>query len=222
MSAIFFGSISTVADTSELQREAFNQAFEAHGLDWRWDRDDYRAMLAASGGQSRIAQYASSRGETVDARAVHATKSTLFQAALATAPVAARPGVVDTIEAARSNGWKLGLVTTTSPANVSALLDALSPTIRRQDFDVIVDSSSVDAPKPDKAAYVFALGQLGETPDDCVAVEDNADGVRSAVAAGLPCVAFPNANTAGTEIPGAEASVQHLDVSALQQLVRTK
>ena len=40
MPAILFGSISTVADTSELQREAFNQAFAEHGLDWRWDRDD--------------------------------------------------------------------------------------------------------------------------------------------------------------------------------------
>ena len=36
MSAILFGSISTIADTSELQRQAFNQAFKAHGLDWDW------------------------------------------------------------------------------------------------------------------------------------------------------------------------------------------
>ena len=67
MSALLLGSISTVADTSELQRQAFNQAFEAHGLDWRWDRDDYRAMLSTSGGQDRIAGYARSRGEDVDA-----------------------------------------------------------------------------------------------------------------------------------------------------------
>ena len=38
MSAILFGSISTLADTSELQRRAFNEAFEAHGLDWNWSR----------------------------------------------------------------------------------------------------------------------------------------------------------------------------------------
>jgi hypothetical protein len=55
VSALLFGSISTVADTSELQRAAFNRAFAEHGLDWTWDRDDYRAMLATSGGRSRIA-----------------------------------------------------------------------------------------------------------------------------------------------------------------------
>lgn len=222
MSAILFGSISTVADTSELQRQAFNQAFEAHGLDWNWDRDDYRAMLATSGGQLRIAEYANTRGETVDAQAVHASKSTFFQQSLATAQLAPRPGVTDTIKAAKGNGWKLGLVTTTSPANVSALLEALSPDVQGQDFDLIVDSSSVDAPKPDKAAYVFALQHLNEASGDCVAIEDNADGVRSAVAAGLPCVAFPNENTVVNDITGAARRVDHLDPDELQQLVYGK
>ena len=46
MPALLLGSISTVADTSELQRQAFNQAFEEHGLDWQWDQDQYRAMLS--------------------------------------------------------------------------------------------------------------------------------------------------------------------------------
>ncbi len=53
MSALLFGSISTIADTSELQREAYNRAFEAHGLEWNWDRDRYRSMLDSSGGKNR-------------------------------------------------------------------------------------------------------------------------------------------------------------------------
>ena len=65
MSVILFGSISSIADTSELQRESFNEAFEKHGLDWRWDRDDYAAMLGKSGGKDRVAEYAASRGEDV-------------------------------------------------------------------------------------------------------------------------------------------------------------
>jgi HAD superfamily hydrolase (TIGR01509 family) len=219
MSAILFGSISTVADTSELQRLAFNQAFRAHGLDWVWEREDYQARLARSGGEARIAEYARSRGETVDASAVHASKSRIFQTDLATARLEPRPGVLDTIAAAKRQGWKLGLVTTTSPENVSALLDALTPEVRREDFDVIVDSSRVDAPKPDPAAYAVALAHLGETSEHSIAIEDNPDGVHSAVAAGLRCVAFPNENTAGADLSGAEQRVDHLDASVLNQLV---
>jgi HAD superfamily hydrolase (TIGR01509 family) len=218
MSALLLGSISTVADTSERQRQAFNQAFEAHGLDWRWDQDQYRAMLSKNGGQARIAEYAQSLGQTVDAQAVHETKSRIFQDNLAQGDLAPRPGVVDSIKGAKSNGWKVGLVTTTSPANISALLSALSPHVQAQDFDLIVDSSSVPQPKPDKAAYTFALEHLREVPGDCVAVEDNIGGVQAAVAAGVTCVAFPNENTAQDDFAAARRRVDQLDAAELLEL----
>ncbi|HEY0934419.1 MAG TPA: HAD-IA family hydrolase [Trebonia sp.] len=215
MPALLLGSISTVADTSELQRQAFNQAFAEHGLDWRWDQDQYRALLSGNGGQARIADYAQSRGQTVDAKAIHETKSRIFQEELAKGGLAPRDGIVDTVKRVKSDGWKVGLVTTTSPANVAALLGALSPQLQAGDFDVIVDSSSVERPKPDKAAYVFALESLGEVPAGCIAVEDNVGGVQSAVAAGVKCIAFPNENTAGGDFTGAELRVDRLDTAEL-------
>ncbi len=219
MSAILFGSISTVADTSELQREAFNQAFDAHGLGWRWDRDEYLSMLGTSGGRTRIAEYAAAHGQTVDAAAVHDTKSTLFQQNLAASGIGPRAGVVETIRGAKDRGLKVGLVTTTSTANVEALIAALAPAVRAGDFDVIVDASSVEQPKPDKAAYEFAVASLGEDKGGCVAVEDNVDGVRAAAAAGLPCVAFPNENTAGHDFSAADRCVDHVDIDQLAQLI---
>lgn len=221
MSAILFGSISTVADTSELQRQAFNQAFDAHGLGWHWDRDDYLAMLDTSGGRDRIAQYAAAQGQTVDATAVHDTKSELFRKSLAGSGIAPRAGVVETIRDAKARGLKVGLVTTTSEANVAALIEALTPAVRTADFDVIVDASSVPQPKPDKAAYEFAVASLGEATAGCVAVEDNLDGVRAAVAAGLPCVAFPNENTAAADFSAADRRVDHVDIDELAQFLST-
>ena len=215
MPALLFGSISTIADTSELQRQAFNQAFAAYGLDWHWDQDQYRAMLSGSGGQARTADYAQSLGQAVDAKAVHETKSRIFQESLAKGGLAPRDGVVDAVKSARDNGWKVGLVTTTSPGNVSALLGALSPQLSARDFDLIVDASSGQRPKPDKAAYVFALEQLGEAPAACIAVEDNVGGVQAAVAAGVPCVAFPNENTADGDFTGARRRVDRLDAAEL-------
>jgi len=217
MPAILFGSISTVADTSELQRDSFNESFEIHGLDWRWDRDQYRAMLSQSGGQSRIAEYAQSLGQTVDAQAIHETKSEIFRDLLATAELSPRAGVVETIKGARDNDWKVGLVTTTSGDNVLSLLAALSPNIAMDDFDVIVNASSVEQPKPDKAAYSFALQNISEVPGDCVAIEDNVDGVQAAVAAGLTCVAFPNQNTLDHDFRAAIGRVDRLDVNELQR-----
>jgi beta-phosphoglucomutase-like phosphatase (HAD superfamily) len=98
-------------------------------------------------------------------------------------------------------------------------MDALGPELGAGDFDVVVDSSSVQQPKPGPAAYEFAVRSLGEQPGGCVAVEDNVDGVRAATAAGLTCVAFPNANTADGDFTAAADRVDRLEIDALQKLI---
>ncbi len=215
MTALFLGSISTLADTSETQRNAFNAAFAAHGLDWNWDRDTYQAMLATAGGRNRIAAYAGERGVAVDADAVHATKSQLFQERLAETGAQARAGVVDTIGAVRSDGGPVALVTTTSRANVDALLTALAGQVSASDFDVVITADDVTQAKPHPAAYELALSRLGVAAADGIAVEDNVDGVAAAVAAGLRCVAFPNGNTAGHDFSAAVSVADHLDATVL-------
>jgi HAD superfamily hydrolase (TIGR01509 family) len=222
MSAILFGSIGTIADTSELQRQAFNQAFKAHGLDWCWNREQYLTMLEKSGGQQRVAEYASSTGQTVDAEAIHRSKSEFFQKSLAKSQIQPRSGVVKTIQGAKNKRLKLALVTTTSQENISLLIEALSPNIQATDFDLIVDASSIKLPKPDKAAYIFALERLGEKPDDCIAIEDNLGGVEAAIAAGLDCVAFPGENTAHHDFKEAQYLVNRLDSEELQTFLLSK
>jgi HAD superfamily hydrolase (TIGR01509 family) len=217
MSAILFGSISTISDTSELQRQAFNQAFQAHGLDWYWDREEYLIMLENSGGQNRIGDYAESMGQTVDAEEIHRSKSEFFQTSLTEAQIKPRLGVVETIQSAKSQGLKIAFVTTTAQENISLLMAALQPSIQVTDFDLILNADSVDRPKPDKAAYTFALERLGEKSANCIAIEDNLSGVASAIAAGLDCVAFPNENTAHHDFKQANYLVDRLDFDRLQK-----
>ena len=218
MSAILFGSISTLADTSELQRRAFNEAFAAHGLDWEWSQDDYREMLGSNGGAQRIADYAASRSDDVDAAEVHATKSSIFQELLGTQQVTARPGVAETIKRAREGGHKIGLVTTTSSENVAALLNALQGAIDAGDFDIVVDKTAVEEPKPSPSAYLFALSELGVDAADAVAIEDNEGGLKAAAAAGIACVAFPNQNTSGGDFGDASETVEAIDLDRLSEL----
>ncbi|MEO1062391.1 MAG: HAD-IA family hydrolase [Actinomycetota bacterium] len=210
MPALLFGSISTLADTSERQRTAFNDAFAAHGLDWHWDRAAYRELLTSAGGRARVAADARRLGHDVDADAVHATKSELFRSDLGATGVEPRPGVVAAVRAAREAGEPVALVTTTSRENVDALLQGLAPNVSVADFDVIVTADDVTEPKPHPAAYETALERLGIGPAHAVAVEDNVDGVAAATAAGVRCVAVPNENTAGHDFSAADAIVDRL------------
>jgi len=215
LTAILFGSISTLADTSEIQRDAFNQAFAEHGLDWTWDRETYAGLLDSNGGRDRVAAYAAERGEDVDADAVHATKSRIYQETLRSTEVSPREGVAETMQAAKEQGHQLGLVTTTSGDNVAALRDALSGKVDFADFGVVVDQSQVSERKPDPEAYALALRELGVQAEDAVAIEDNLGGVASARAAGVEVVAFPNGNTVTHDF-GSTRRVESVDLKDLR------
>ena len=219
MSALLFGSISTLADTSEVQRRAFNQAFATHGLDWEWSREDYASMLGSNGGADRIAEFARKNGTDVDAKAVHATKTDAFHTLLADADITPRPGVVDTIAAARNDGISVALVTTTSRDNIDALLSALSPAVSADSFDLVVDKTQVDAVKPDPASYRFALERLDESASSAVAVEDNVGGVAAAHDAGIRTIAFPNENTVDGDFSAADEKVDALDPAHVGELL---
>jgi HAD superfamily hydrolase (TIGR01509 family) len=215
MPTILFGSISTLVDTSELQREAFNDAFAAHELDWTWDQATYRGLLDRNGGARRIADHAAANGQDVDAEAVHATKSARFQELLAERGVAPREGVAETIRAAWQRGIDVGVVTTTSSANVAAILGALGPDLDTDDLAIVLDAEQVERPKPDPEVYTLASQRLGVGPPGCVAIEDNPGGVAAAVAAGITCIAFPNENTRGLDFDGAITTVDRLDLDTL-------
>ncbi|MEM7784897.1 MAG: HAD family hydrolase, partial [Planctomycetota bacterium] len=122
MKAILFGSIGVITETSELQRESFNDAFAANGLNWHWEQDEYASMLEQSGGYNRIQRYANQVEAEVNSLALHQSKSKFFQTKLATETLLPRPGVVETILAAKKNGYQVALVTTTSAKNIGELL----------------------------------------------------------------------------------------------------
>lgn len=220
-SALLFGSIGTLADTSEIQRQAFNQAFAQHHLDWHWSREEYIPLLEKGGGQQRIEDYAKEKGDSVDTEAIHRTKSEVFQQLVRSSGLQLRAGVKSTIQSAKQAGFKVALVTTTSEKNVETMLDALGSEISPNVFDLVVNKLNVAQPKPAKDAYRFAMQELDQTSDTCVAIEDNVEGVQAAKAADIACIAFPGENTAHHAFDDADARTDTLafeQISALLEI----
>ena len=195
--AVLFGSIGTLAETSDLQRRAFNAAFAEAGLPWLWDDEVYRRLLQVPGGAARIAAYAADQGREVDAAALHARKRVLFHETLQAVDLPPRPGVTDILDAAEEAGAALALVTTTSAETVLHLLEALRPRLEPTTFDVITTADDGLPPKPHPAAYVHALFRLGMAREDAVALEDSPESAAAALGAGLRTVAMPGAAHAG-------------------------
>jgi pyrophosphatase PpaX len=91
------------------------------------------------------------------------------------------PGVVELLDAVRSAGLPLGIVTGKSRRSwdVTSAVAALGL------FDVLVFDDDVRAPKPDPHGLELALTRLGVTPERAVYVGDTMTDLRAARSAGL-------------------------------------
>lgn len=194
MKAILFGSIGVFCDSSDLQRRAYNQAFVDVGLDWYWDAPLYKNLLLTPGGTARIARFAKDydTGSEIDAAIIHARKARLYAAILEDTQQTLRSGVIRLIKAAKSQGIKVGWITTTDYSNLEAIMLRSDGLLTASDFDAITHRNTPTFEKPDPSSYFSALKQLGMQADEVVAIEDTAVCTRSATRADITCVITPN------------------------------
>ena len=207
-SAVIFDVDGTLVDSErDGHRVAFNGAFAAAGLPYRWDPQEYGRLLHITGGRRRIAAFLESHGHSAPEAArlagqLHAGKTQRFRDLIRLGRIPPRPGAVELLGELRAAGLRLAVATTGTRTWVEPLLDALfGPGV----FAVVVTGSEVSALKPDPAAYLEALARLGVPAGHAVAVEDSQNGLRAALAAGLRCVVVTNDYTRGQDFTGASA-----------------
>lgn len=192
--AIIFDCDGTLADTErDGHRPAFNAAFAEAGLDWHWDQDRYGELLAVTGGKERIAFFMDQEGLTPPPgrdrealiAALHQAKTRHYLALLRTGAIPLRPGVLRLLREARAAGIRLAIATTTTPENVTVLLEQCGEPGLRDWFEVIAAGDVVPRKKPAPDIFELTLAQLGLAACDCVAVEDSQAGASAALGAGL-------------------------------------
>lgn len=140
----------------------------------------------------------------------------IFTALPNVAPIA---GVAELIGELRTAGCRLAVASSSCRRIVSSVLQRIALLDR---FDLLVCGDEIVNGKPAPDIFLAAARQLSLTPDRCAVIEDSANGVRAATAAGMYCVGVRNPDSGNQDLRSAHLIIDdyqtHSRATLLAQL----
>jgi len=218
LEALIFDVDGTLANTErDGHLVAFNLAFKELGLDWEWSNELYHKLLDVTGGQLRIKYYLKEfntlfKHDDVDslAASIHALKTKIYVRLMDEGAVPLRPGVERLFSEAREAGLRLAIATTTTPANVDALIANTLGKDALDWFEVIGAGDVVPNLKPAGDIYRYVLEKMDLNASQCLAFEDSHNGIVSATAVNIKTLITVNEYTDRHDFTGAITVLNNL------------
>jgi HAD superfamily hydrolase (TIGR01509 family) len=213
LKAVAFDFDGLILDTEEPVYRSWVEVYEAHGEELPFDRwieivgsstatFDPRGHLEERLGRA-LTQ------DVLDRRIERRTAMVLAQPIL--------PGVVVLADAARAAGLRVGVASSSTSQWVRGHLERLGLLDR---FDCMRCRDDVAKVKPAPDLYLAVAACLAVEPEEAVAIEDSPNGIASAKAAGMWCIAVPNRITGGLDFSHADAVLTTLEGVTPADLVR--
>ena len=211
--ALIFDFDGLIIDSESPEFQAWQEAFAEHGrelcMDWWADligrppthRDVYAYFCKNVNPTADIEQLRKERRARVVAL-------TLAQPVL--------PGVHDYLRDAAQLGLKIGLASSSSGNHVRGHLERLE---LLHYFHATRCCEDTGLHKPDPTPYLAVLDDLGVAAEEAIAFEDSPNGVTSARAAGIFCVAVPNPITCQLPLDHADHLLASLADEPLEKIL---
>lgn len=213
INTLIFDFDGVVIDTETPDFETWRDIFQEYGadLDLAWWSQFIGGSLVNLDLLQELEKLA---GRTVDRDHVRETRRRRYLDVVAANPIL--PGVMDYISQATEMGLKLGVASSSNRAWVEGNLKDRGIIHHFQSISVSDDVSNV---KPDPELYLLAASRLGTSPENALAIEDSVNGVTAAKAAGMFCVAVPNAVTQALAFDHADLRLTSLSDKTLASLI---
>lgn len=136
-------------------------------------------------------------GEDFDYRAVHDKRIELMDKYIEENGIEAKAGAKTLLSYLKQNGYKVALATATPPERTKRYLENQG---LYEFFDEVVCASMVEKGKPEPDIYLYAAEKLGLKPQECIALEDSQNGIKSASSAGCKTIMVPDLDEPADEI----------------------
>ncbi len=186
-----------ILDTESPIFEEWRATFRARGHDL--GLDVWQHALGTFGTYDPCAHLSKLTGEAFDHEALRQEVRARNMVRCEALPLL--PGVAERVQEARASGLKTAVASSSTSAWVEGWLERHGI---RSLFDTVCSRDHVARVKPAPDVFLLAATRLGVTPERCVVFEDSPNGIRAARAAGMRCVAIPNAVTCALPMEGAD------------------
>ena len=196
--AFLFDFDGLILDTEVPARAAWQRVYREHGHELPLDR--WATVVGTRGGFEPMEHLEELVGAPVERERIDERRRA-HELSLVEAEEL-RPGIAEYLAEAERRGIKRAIVSSSSRAWIHLHLARLERTVG-WDAIVAADHDETRAkPRPD--LYLEALDLLGVAAAEAVAFEDSPNGVSAARAAGIFCVAVPNAVTSDLGLDDAD------------------
>jgi HAD superfamily hydrolase (TIGR01509 family) len=182
MEAVIFDLDGVLVDSERIWDEVRRAVVAEHGGTWRAEAT--RAQQGMS-----TPEWARYLVEELGARTTPAEIATIVVKRMAARYAAEPPLIEGAVDVVRrvSRRWPVAIASSSPVLLIKGFLDVTGLPV-----GAAVSSEQVGAGKPAPDVYLRAAELLGVAPEDCAAVEDTTNGLRSALAAKMAVYAVPN------------------------------
>lgn len=186
--AVLFDLDGTLIDTERCYQTVWPKAVAHFGFEMTREQ---ALMLRSLGRPFAPRQFKEWYGDSFNYDEVRAYRKELFEEMIAREGLKLKPYAEEILKYLKERGVMISTATATDEERTTRYLTKVGLI---DYFDKICCATQVKEGKPSPDLYLYAAEQVGFSKDECIAVEDAPNGVRSAAAAGIRTVYIPDTN----------------------------
>ncbi len=210
--ALVFDFDGLILETEMPAYRSWAEIFTEHGVELA--RERWSTIIGADHRFDAHTHLEELTGRTLDRDATRRRRNARRDELLAAELIV--DGVVRLFREAKGRGMKVGIASSSPQEWVRGHLERLAFI---DGWDAIVCRADVERAKPAPDLYLRAIELLGVAASEAIALEDSPNGIASAKAAGLRCVAVPNTLTSALDLTHADLSLASLADLSLNALI---